>query len=171
MLAEYEEVDEVHHQLAENDGELVPRNERAADSRRGHLGDIHGADSRCQANSHATYYTVDVEGHQKAERGLAVVKEEEFRIVAAESRHEEEYARNNERGAASEVPGKVAGNGAADDAAYEGARRGEAMDHVGVHEILRTEEEGLEAFLGTGNHGSVVAEQESAQHCHCHYRE
>ena len=42
------------------------------------------------------------------------------------------------------------------------------MHKVGVLEILSAEEEGLQAFLGTGDDGSVVAEQQSAQYGHQH---
>ena len=91
MLAENKEVDEVHHELAENDGKLVPRHERAAKVARCHLGYVHGAYRRGKADAHTTDDAIDIECHQQRKCRFAVCEEEKFRTVASQSGNEEEY--------------------------------------------------------------------------------
>lgn len=58
--------------MPEDDGELVARDERAADLRRGDFGDVHRADGRGESDADAADDAVDVERHQQRERCLAV---------------------------------------------------------------------------------------------------
>ena len=102
MLAEDEEVDEVDHQLSEDDGKLVPRHEHASDVRRCHLADIHRADGRCQSYADAADDAVDVEGDEQAEGGMAFLKEEKLGRHAAQGGDEEEDSRQDERPLAAE---------------------------------------------------------------------
>ena len=71
---------------------------------------------------------------------------------------------------AAEARGEQTLEGAADDAADEGVRRGDAVDGVGVGEV-GPHEEGLEALFGTGDDGGVVAEQQAVEDGNEHDRE
>jgi hypothetical protein len=61
ITAKDDEVDEIDHQLAEDNGKLVPRYQHSTDIRRCHLADIHRADSRCQTHANTANDTVNVE--------------------------------------------------------------------------------------------------------------
>ena len=65
MVAQDEEVHKVDHQLTEDDGELVPRDEHTSYIRRRHLADIHRADGRSQAYSDTADHTIEVEHDEK----------------------------------------------------------------------------------------------------------
>ena len=51
-----------------------------------------------------------------------------------------------------------------DDAADERAGAREAVPAVSVGKVFSSEEEGLQAFFGSGDYGGVVTEQQSAKH-------
>ena len=65
MVAQNEEVHEIHHQLTEDNGELVPADEHASDVRGCHLTDIHRTDSRGETHTDTTDHTVEVEHDQQ----------------------------------------------------------------------------------------------------------
>ncbi len=96
MLAEDEEVDKVYYKLTEDDGKLVPRHEGASHVGGCHLGDIHGADGRGQTHTDAAEYTVYVKHYEQRSRGLAILEEQKFRIIAADGRKEKEDAGDGE---------------------------------------------------------------------------
>ena len=96
-LAEDDEIDEVNHQLAEDYGKLVPRNERAADVRRRHLGYVHGADGRGQAHAHASDDAVDVERHEQLEVWHAMLEYQELGLHRPQGRYEKHHACKEQR--------------------------------------------------------------------------
>ncbi len=171
MLAENKEVDEVHHELAENDGELVPRHERAAKVARCHLGYVHGAYRRGKADAHTTDDAIDIECHQQIERRLAIGEEEKFRIIRTKSRHKEQHSGADKGRLAAQTGGEPTRQGASENTAEQGAARRDAVYGIGVHEVGGAEEKGLQAFFRTGNHRCVIPEEQSAEYGHCHYRE
>ena len=80
VRTEDEEVDEVDHQLAEDNGELVPAHQLAASVGRRHLADIHRADGAGQTYAHAANHAVDVEHPQQTLCGFSLGEEEELGI-------------------------------------------------------------------------------------------
>ena len=166
VVAEDEEVDEIDDELAEDDGELVPRDEHAADVGGRHLADVHGADGRGQTYAYAANDAVDVEGDEQREGGHAMGMDEELGRHGAESRDKEEDAGHDERALTAEARGQQARECRAYDAADERRRRGEAVHEIGVLEILGAEEEGLQTFFCARDDGGVVAEEEAAEDGH-----
>ena len=106
VVAQDEEVDEVNHQLTEDDGKLVPRDEHASDVRGSHLADVHRADGRGQTYADTTDDAVDVEHDEQRVGGFAVVEEQELWIHRAEGRDEEEDTCDDERLLTAEVRGE-----------------------------------------------------------------
>ena len=168
VVAQNEEVHHIDHQLAKDDGKLVPRHQRAADVAWRHLGNIHGADGRSQTHAHATDDTVNVEGDEQRIVGHPMFEEQELRLHRTQGGNEEHDARKDERTLAPPVGGKVSRQGTADDAPDEGAGTGEAVPPVSIDKVRRPEEEGLQALLGAGNDSRVIAEEEAAQDSHQH---
>ena len=120
MVAQDEEVDEINYQLTEDDGELVPRNEHAADVRRSHLADIHRANGRSQTHADTANDTVKVEHNQQRIGGNTMLEEQEFRVHAAQRGDEEQQTGNDERFLTSEIRGQVARKSGTDDTADKG---------------------------------------------------
>ena len=166
MAADDEEIHEIHHQLAENDGKLVPRHQAAAFAGRSDLRDVHGADGRSQADTDAAEDAVAVEGEQQPLRGDALLEEQELRAEGAEGAEQEEDAGHEQGLLAAQAPGEAARNEGADDAADQRAGGREPMQHVAVVEVGCALEEGLEAFFCAGNNGRIIAEKQSADHRH-----
>ena len=97
VLAEDDEIDEVDHELAEDDGKLVPRDERSAYVRRRHLGNVHGADGRGKAHAHASDDAVDVERHEQFEVWHAMLEYQELGLHRPQGRYEKHHARKEQR--------------------------------------------------------------------------
>ena len=92
MTAQNHEVDEIDHQLAKDDGKLVPGHEHAANLGRSDLADVHGTDGRCQAHTHTTDDAVEIEGHEQVLRRSLPFKEQELGMHTAQRRQEEQDA-------------------------------------------------------------------------------
>ena len=61
MRSEDDEVDEIHHELSEDNRKLVPADEHSADIARCHLADIHRTDGRRHSYTEAAKHTVGIE--------------------------------------------------------------------------------------------------------------
>ena len=164
MAADNEEIHEIHHQLAEDDGELVPGHERPAPVGRRYLGDIHRAEGRCHTHADTAQHTVEVECDQQALRGDTLGEEQELRVVGTQ-RAEEEEDTCNEQGFLAAQPGRCkTGEERADDTADQGAGSGESVEGVGVCEISSALEKGLEALFRAGDYSCVIPEQKAADY-------
>ena len=130
---------------------------------RGNLGDIHRTDGRSQSDTDSAQHTIEVEGNQQVPVGLSVFEEKKLRIVGTQCGEEKHDGSQTEGIAPPQTGGQITGYGAADDATYQCTGRGDAVHHLVILKIRRGEEKGFKAFLGTGNHCRVVAEQQSAQ--------
>ena len=167
VRAEDEEVDKVYHELTEDDGELVPADEHATDARGCYLTDIHRADSRCHAHADAAKDAVEVKDDEQRPCRLAVGQESErLRCHRAPCREEEADAGEDQRALAAKARGEESGESGTDDTADECAGRCEAVKKVVVLKIFGPFEEGLETFLGSTDHGGVIAKEQSAEHRH-----
>lgn len=157
-----EVVDEVDDQHAEDDGELVARDERAADARRRDFGDVHRAQGRGQADAHAADDAVEVERDEQCAGGFAVGQDAAFGPPRPDGRDEEEHGGQDERALAPQARGAEARDGAAEDAAQQGARGGEAVEPGRVGEVPGRAEELVEGLFGARDDGRVVAEEQTA---------
>ena len=97
MTAQNHEVDEINHQLAKDNGKLIPRHEHAANLGGSNLTDVHGADSRCQTHAHTADNAVEVEGHEQFLGCSLPFKEQELGTHAAQRRQEEQDASKHQR--------------------------------------------------------------------------
>lgn len=170
MVAEDEEVDKVGDQLAEDDGELVPRHQHTTDAARCYLTDIHRADGRGQTHTDTADDAVDVEHYEQRQGRLALRQHHRLGIHRTPRRHEEHHTGEYQRALATPTRGQHTGDGRADDAADERTRTREAVPKVGVRKVFGSHEEGLQTLLRTGNHCRVVTEQQAAQYGHHHNR-
>ena len=152
-------VDEVDDQHAEDDGELVARDERAADAGGRDLGDVHRADSRGQTDADAAQDAVEVEDDEQRLRRFAVGQDAALGAPRAEGRDEEHDRCGDERTFAAQMRGHQARDRAADDAADQGARRRESVPPRGVEVAQTAAEEVFEGFFGSRHHGGVVTEE------------
>ena len=159
-------VDEIDDQHAEDDGELIARDERAADLRRGDLGDVHRADGRGQSDADSADDAVDVERHQQRKRSLAVGEDAALGPPRTDGRDEEEHRRHDERTFAPEARGQQPRDRTADDAADQRARSGEAVHPRRVGEVRGAPEELVEGLFGARHDGRVVTEEQSADDRH-----
>ena len=163
-------VHEVDDQHAEDDGELVARDERAADLRGRDFGNVHRTHGRGKSHADTAQNAVDVERRQQRQRRFAVRQDAAFGPPRADGRDEEEHGRRDERAFASQTRGQQARQCTADDAAHQRARCGEAVHPRRVGEVRRTAEELVEGLLGSRHHGRVVTEQQAADDGHQHDR-
>ena len=83
MGTQDKEVDEIDHQLTEDDGKLVPAHQHTADMRGRYLSYIHRTDGGCQSHTYTTDDTVDIEHDKQRERGLALLEKDKLRIHAS----------------------------------------------------------------------------------------
>ena len=149
MVAQDEEVDEVHHQLTKDNGELVPRHEHASDVRGSHLTDIHRTDGRSQSHADTTNHTIDVEHDEQRVGRSTMLEEHKLRLHRSEGGDEEQQTGDDQRLLTSEVRGEQSGDGRTDDTADECRCRREAVPSVGVGEVLGFHEKRLQTFLCT----------------------
>ena len=149
MVPENHEVHEVHHELAEDDGELVPGYQGTALVSRSDLGNVHRADGGSHTHAYAAEHPVEVEGNPELERRLSLGEEEKFRIIGARSAEEETDTCNEEALLAAEPAGHESGNGTSYDAAQQGAGGSDAVQEAGIGEVLGTHEECLKTSLST----------------------
>ena len=128
----------------------------------GNLGNVHGADGRCQTYAHAAQDAVAVKCHQQPLGGGSLLEEEELRVVGTQGAQEEEDTGHKEGTLSAQALGQPSGQQGSDDAADQGAGGGEAMPAVRIREVRSALEKGLEALLRTGYDGGVVTEQQTA---------
>ena len=159
MGAENDEINEINHELAEDDGKLVPAHKHAADVARGHLTDVHGADGGGHAHAYAAQHTIEIEHDEQIPRGTAGRQQPTLGKHRAPSRNEKAHAGENQRAFAAQPTGKNSGERTANDTADEGTGGGETVDKIGVLEVGSTLEKGLQTFFGTRDDGCVVTEQ------------
>jgi len=159
-------VDEIDDEHAEDDGELVPSDEIAADFGGRNLGDVHGRKHGGQAHADAAEDAVKDEVNHVRRAAVTDGGEEEFGGGGTERGHQEEHGGNDQSPFAADVGADPAAQQAADDAADERAGCDEAQQGVGgvrVGEMARVNEVGAEAAHGTGDDGGVVAKQQTAK--------
>ena len=168
MAANDEEVDEIHHQLTENDGKLVPGNQASPFAGRCNFGNVHRADGRCQSHAKASQDTVSVERDQQTRGRDAFLKEQEFRIPGTQCAQQEEDAGNEKGAFPAKGNGQAAGYKGTDYTADEGAGRGETVHGVGVRKVLGVFKKRLQALLCAGYDSCVISEEQAAYHRHQH---
>ena len=168
MALDNEVIHEIHHQLAENNGKLVPGDQASAFAGRGDFGDVHGTDGRSQAYAHAAQDAVAVKRYQQALAGNALLEEEEFRIVGAQGAQQEQYTCYKQRFLTAEAMGQPAGNQGADYTADKRAGSGKSMPAIRIDKVPGTLEEVLQTFFGPGNNRRVISEQQPADNGHQH---
>ena len=149
VVAQDEEVNEVHNQLAEDDGKLVPRDQHTSDIGRCYLADIHRADGRRQTYTDASNDTINIEHDEQRIRWHAIVEQQKLWIHGAQRRDKKQKTCNKQRILTSQFGSEHAREGRTDDTTYQCRRRGEAMPAVCIGEITRILEESLKTFLRT----------------------
>ena len=97
VVAQYQEIDKVNHQLAKDDGELVPAHQHAADIGRGHLANIHGANGRSHTYTDAAQNAIEVEYDEQVPSGYPVREQPSLGIHGAPSGDEETYTGEDKR--------------------------------------------------------------------------
>ena len=75
-----DEIDEVNHQLTEDDGKLIAAHQHTAHIARSDFADIHRTDGRSHTNTDTTQHTIEVEYHQQRPVGMSLRQEIRFRF-------------------------------------------------------------------------------------------
>ncbi len=164
-------VDEVNHQHAEDDGELVPRHQVSSHFGRRNLRDIHGRQHGCQAHADAAEDAVDDETHHVAGSAVADGRKRKLRRRSAQRRQQEEHGGNHQSALAADVGADPSAHEPADNATDQRARnhkaeqriRGIGLGRVGKIRKPRIDEIGLQAAHGAVDHGRVISKKQSAQ--------
>ena len=159
VVAEDEEVNEINHQLTEDDGKLVAGDEHASDVGGCYLADIHRADGWCETYADATDDAVDVEHDEQRVAGFSVGEEQELGLHGSQCWDEEEESGNDQRALTSQIGCQEAGEGRTDDTAYECAGRGESVPTIGIGKVLWLHEKRLKTLFGSRDDGRIIAEQ------------
>ena len=153
------EIDEVD---ADDDGDLLQGDEQPARRRRRDLGDVHRRQHRGHADRGAAHQAVEDEERQR----IGTVRAEtELRKARADRGHEEQHARHQEAGAAAPAGGDRACDRSAEHAAQKRAADRETGEEVRLclGQMARRNEVEGDRICRAGDHGGVVAEQQSAQ--------
>ena len=166
MIAQDNEIYEIHNQLTEDNRKLVPRNQSTADIRRSNLSNIHRTYSRCQTHTYTSEHTIEIESPEQRVCRCSMFKNQKLRIIRTESREEEKNTGNHKRLLSSEVRSHISRQTTSDDTADKGTRRRNAVPEIAIHKILSTEEESLQALLSTRNYSSIISKQQTSQHSH-----
>ena len=169
MIAQDEEVYEIHHQLTEDDSKLIPRHQCTTHLRRCNLSNIHRADSRCQTYTDTTQYTIEIECYEQAIRWLSMFEEQKFRIVRTECRQEKQDTRHDKRSFSAQIGSHETRQGTTNDTAYQGTGRGESVHGIGIHKIGCSQEESLKPFFGSRDYGGIIPKEQTAQNSHNDY--
>jgi hypothetical protein len=147
-------VHEVGNEDPARDRQLVQRDQRAADLRRGELGDVEGADDGGEADPDA----VD----QSAEDQHLDVRRERHDQRA----DEEDHGADEDEPASAEAVGEAAAERCTDDRAAHRAADDEPLDKRGAHRVAeqaRQVETRLDIQHRTGDNAGVEAEQEPVE--------
>ncbi len=163
MFAHDDEVDEVNHQLTEDDSKLVPAYEHSADVAWGNLTDIHRTDSRSHTHTDTTEHTVEIEDNEQGPVGLSLWKNVSLWFHGAPCREEEADTCEDKRTLTTKLAGKQSRERTTDNTANQCTGRSESMHKVSVFEITCTLEECLQTLFGTTDHGGIITEKQATE--------
>lgn len=168
MIPKNEEVDEINHQLTEDDSKLVPADQHTTDVARRNLTDIHRTYSRCQTHTDTANHTIEVEHDEKRKIRFALWQHQRLRTHRSPCRDEEHHTRKDQRTLTSPVRSQHTRKRRTDDTTNQGAGRSESMPEIGIGEILSTHEECLQTLLGSRDYRGIITEKQAAQNGYHH---